>query len=311
MITKKLMKLKVPVILLRSKKAFTIQPSTSAIPTAGKLNAEERIARLPRESAVIGTVAMISQTFPLETLTDTLTWFDETASIEASSVRHWMPTRTRTFGDIHQIGTFNGKTSFATWIQQETRATLIELPFTYRLSHESIGPVRRFYPKLVSKQPEQGVMAGKAKLRGCILVNFRSDTTQVGESRRAPQERALAQRIAALFIHHGISVIVASPYAAQLPEPEAGGDAIRVQTINAIQGLESEITIISLTNRAVNEFVARPERLVVAVTRATKLTIIIGDKNKLNKRIPWFRNSDIWCPFELENVLTSNSLHLF
>ena len=311
MITKKLMKLKVPVLLLRSKKAFTIQPSINDIPTAGKMNAEERIARLPQESAVIGTVAMISQTFPLGILTDTLTWFDETASIEASSVRHWMPTRTRTFGDIHQIGTFNGKTSFATWIQQETQAITIELQFTYRLSHESIGPVRRFYPKLVSKQPEQGVIAGNVRLRGCILVNFRSDTTQVGESRRAPQERALAQRIASNFILHGISIIVASPYAAQLPEPGAGGDAIRVQTINAIQGLESEIAIISLTNRAVNEFVTRPERLVVAVTRATKLTIIIGDKNKLNKRIPWFRNSDIWCPFELENVLTSNPLRLF
>lgn len=311
MIAKKLMELRIPVLLLRSKKAYEIQPHLDQVPTAGKSNAELQIALLPEHSAIIGTVAMMVQVFSSESLVETLTWFDETASIEADMVRHWMPLRTRTFGDIHQIGTFNGKTSFATWVQQETQVTTIELPFTYRLSQESIGPVRRFYPKLVSKQPHQGVIAGKLKLRGCILVNFRSDTVQIDTSRRAPYERALAQRLAAAFIGQQISVIVTSPYSAQIPEPEADGDAIRIQTINAIQGLETDVTIVTLTNRAVNEFVTRPERLVVAVTRARKLTIIIGDKNKLNKKVPWFRNSEVWCPFDLEKLLTHNPLRLF
>jgi hypothetical protein len=215
------------------------------------------------------------------------------------------------FGDEQQLGTFSGRPSLAAVARRLPEVKHYELNRTYRLSNSSLLPLTRFYPSLTAVNPNQGIRCGELILKGCVLVNFRSDAEKCDTSVRATQEFRYIQQLARQLQSNRIDVLLASPYTAQAALPSADSEETRVHTINAIQGLECEVTIISLTNRAMTEFQLQPERLIVAISRATKATIIVGEVNRLCRSVSWFRQSPFKCPFKLLQTFKNNNIETF
>lgn len=105
------------------------------------------------------------------------------------------------------------------------------------------------------------------------------------ESRENPQEAELVVKLALALREAGVAaeaIAIISPYAAQvrLLRRLLEGTLIDVDTIDGFQGRESEAVIISLVrSNATGEigFLADVRRMNVAITRARRKLIIIGD----------------------------------
>lgn len=110
-----------------------------------------------------------------------------------------------------------------------------------------------------------------------------------GESRRNPEEAALVVRKIAALVAAGVQpaqIAVISPYAAQVRllreqlEREHTDSGIDVDTVDGFQGREREAVIISLVrsnDKGEIGFLGDTRRMNVALTRARRKLIVIGD----------------------------------
>lgn len=110
-----------------------------------------------------------------------------------------------------------------------------------------------------------------------------------GESRRNPEEAELVVRKVAALVAAGLQpaqIAVISPYAAQVRllreklEREYSEDGVDVDTVDGFQGREQEAVIISLVrsnNTGEIGFLGDTRRINVALTRARRKLIVIGD----------------------------------
>jgi ATP-dependent RNA/DNA helicase IGHMBP2 len=110
-----------------------------------------------------------------------------------------------------------------------------------------------------------------------------------GPSRRNPQEAALAARQVRALVAAGVpaaSVGVITPYAAQarLLRELLDDPAVEVDSVDGFQGREKEAIVLSLVrSNAEGEvgFLADERRMNVALTRARRLLVVVGDSATL------------------------------
>lgn len=106
-----------------------------------------------------------------------------------------------------------------------------------------------------------------------------------GESRRNPQEAELVGQQVQLLIDSGLSprdIAVITPYSAQvrLLRDKIDIEGVEIDTVDGFQGREKEAVIISLVRSNANNeigFLADTRRMNVALTRARRKLIVIGD----------------------------------
>lgn len=106
-----------------------------------------------------------------------------------------------------------------------------------------------------------------------------------GESRLNPQEASVVQRRVRQLLERGIAareIAVISPYAAQvrLLRELLSNDELEIDTVDGFQGREKEAVIISLVrsnDRGEIGFLGDIRRMNVALTRARRKLIVIGD----------------------------------
>lgn len=106
-----------------------------------------------------------------------------------------------------------------------------------------------------------------------------------------PLEVAIVGRVLAELRAAGVSarsIAVIAPYSAQVRRlaalPEAEG--VEVATVNAFQGREADAVVVSFTRSNPDGelgFLADPRRLVVALTRARKVLVLVGDGATLGR----------------------------
>lgn len=127
-------------------------------------------------------------------------------------------------------------------------------------------------------------------------AGFEDEVEPDGESRRNPQEATLVAKKVRVLLESGLSssdIAVIAPYAAQvrlLREmlPIAG---LEIDSVDGFQGREKEAVVLSLV-RSNNEgeigFLADVRRLNVALTRARRKLVVIGDSATLAV-LPFYR----------------------
>lgn len=106
-----------------------------------------------------------------------------------------------------------------------------------------------------------------------------------GESRFNPQEASVVQRRVTQLLEHGLparDIAVISPYAAQVRHLREllGVEELEIDTVDGFQGREKEAVIISLVrsnDRREIGFLGDIRRMNVALTRARRKLIVIGD----------------------------------
>ncbi len=106
-----------------------------------------------------------------------------------------------------------------------------------------------------------------------------------GESRRNPQEAELVVRQVQLLLEAGLAprdIAVISPYSAQVRflREQLDHDGLEIDTVDGFQGREKEAVVISLVRSNGNNeigFLADTRRMNVALTRARRKLIVIGD----------------------------------
>jgi superfamily I DNA and/or RNA helicase len=106
-----------------------------------------------------------------------------------------------------------------------------------------------------------------------------------GESRRNVEEAGVALRKATALLAAGVAaedIAIISPYAAQvrLLREQLGDSGVEIDTVDGFQGREKEAIIISLVrSNTAGEigFLADERRMNVALTRARRKLIVIGD----------------------------------
>ena len=110
-----------------------------------------------------------------------------------------------------------------------------------------------------------------------------------GRSRRNPREAQLVLRKIRQLQEAGLpgqAILVIAPYAAQvrLIRDQYDGSDVEVDTVDGFQGRENEAVIISLVRsneRGEIGFLADRRRMNVALTRAKRKLIVIGDSSTL------------------------------
>ena len=111
-----------------------------------------------------------------------------------------------------------------------------------------------------------------------------------GSVRNRSEARAVAAVVAAARRHAlaGASVAVITPYAGQQREIVAslGGDAsdVRVGTVDGFQGQEADVVVLSCVRTQNLGFLADERRLNVALTRARRALLVVGDADALRKK---------------------------
>ncbi|ASZ11832.1 AAA family ATPase [Chitinophaga pendula] len=135
------------------------------------------------------------------------------------------------------------------------------------------------------------------------------DEQTEGTSTTNPEEasflfRHLSQLVASLGIHYSVdsfpSIAVISPYKQQIqvlkeqlqhsPALQAYGNKISVNTIDSFQGQERDIVYISMTRSNTDNnigFLSDIRRMNVAMTRARKKLVVIGDSGTLSQ-LPFY-----------------------
>ena len=118
-----------------------------------------------------------------------------------------------------------------------------------------------------------------------------------GESRLNPEEARLLERKVEELLAAGLSareIAVIAPYAAQvrLIRESLGVPGVEVDTVDGFQGREKEAVLISLVRSNTDGeigFLADTRRMNVALTRARRKLIVIGDSATLSGH-PFYRN---------------------
>ena len=251
----------------------------------------------------IGTLGYLGERIK-KTKTLTSLWIDESSTMESRHLSDYSFDKVRVFGDVNQLGPFSGETSVAKHCTNNPEWGEIRLNLTHRLSLASILPILKFYPDLTASRPIQGIRVGGRYLEGTVLVPFETDTVNEGSSQTTVYEKRWVLKAAEAFKKAKIGTIVTSPYRGFCDQ--TGG-----KSVNQIQGLTTSVLILALTNREVNEFCCQPERLLVAVTRATKTTLVVGRIDRLKMVVPWFRHSEVAPPKQLLYDLENSDIRCF
>jgi len=110
-------------------------------------------------------------------------------------------------------------------------------------------------------------------------------------SRENPREADLVARLAADLVAAGVApadVAVISPYDDQVDriERRLGTDAVEVDTVDGFQGREKEVVLVSLVRsneRGEIGFLDEPRRFNVALTRARRKAIVVGDAHTVRR----------------------------
>lgn len=112
-----------------------------------------------------------------------------------------------------------------------------------------------------------------------------------GESRRNPQEAELVAKQVEQLLDAGLSprdIAVIAPYSAQvrLLRSQLGREGLEIDTVDGFQGREKEAVVISLVRSNENGeigFLADTRRMNVALTRARRKLIVIGDTATISR----------------------------
>ena len=250
----------------------------------------------------IGTLGHLGARLKTEYLNSL--WIDESSTMESRCLDQFEFGKIRCFGDVHQLGPFSGEKSVAERCANQQHWGQVKLNLTRRLSLASMLPILKFYPDLTSSRPVQGLRVGNRYMEGTILVPFETDTVNEGSSQTTVYERRWVARAAKALRGAHVETIVSSPY-------RGFCDQAGEKSVNQIQGLTTQVLILALTNREVNEFCCQPERLLVAITRATKITMIVGRIDRLKMRRTWFEHSEIVPPKQLLHDLENADITMF
>ncbi|MET1055398.1 MAG: AAA domain-containing protein [Pedobacter sp.] len=179
----------------------------------------------------------------------------------------------------------------------------------YRMNEKIMGyPSKVFYEDKLIAHPsvaERVLFAGDSPLAFIDTAGCGFDEKNEGTSSTNPEEAAfllkhltqLVQQLAAHYQSDGFpSIAVISPYKQQVyilkdlllnaPDLQVYADKITVNTIDSFQGQERDIVYISLT-RSNSEgtigFLSDTRRMNVAMTRAKKKLVVIGDSATLSR----------------------------
>jgi superfamily I DNA and/or RNA helicase len=120
-------------------------------------------------------------------------------------------------------------------------------------------------------------------------ANWDEEPEPDGESRRNPQEGRLVLKLAERLCTAGLKpseIAIIAPYAAQVRwlREHCGQRDIEIDTVDGFQGREKEAVLISLVrSNATGEigFLADTRRMNVAITRARRKLIVVGDSATL------------------------------
>ena len=269
---------------------------------AGENNLEEVKLEVGTQEWAIGTLGYLGARLKTEYLNSL--WVDESSTMESRCLDQFKFGKIRCFGDVHQLGPFSGEKSVAERCTNQQLWGQVNLNLTRRLSLASMLPILKFYPDLASSRPVQGLRVGNRYMEGTILVPFETDTVNEGSSQTTVYERRWVTRAAEALRKAHVETIVSSPY-------RGFCDQTGEKSVNQIQGLTTQVLILALTNREVNEFCCQPERLLVAITRATKVTLIVGRIDRLKMRRTWFEHSEIAPPKQLLHELENYNITSF
>ena len=125
---------------------------------------------------------------------------------------------------------------------------------------------------------------------------FEDEVEPDGESRRNPQEASLVAKKVRVLLESGLpsnDIAVIAPYAAQvrLLREMLPIEGLEIDSVDGFQGREKEAVVLSLV-RSNNEgeigFLADVRRLNVALTRARRKLLVIGDSATLAV-LPFYR----------------------
>ena len=133
-------------------------------------------------------------------------------------------------------------------------------------------------------------------------AGYEEEQEAEGESRRNPQEGALAVRKVHQLSAAGVAaadIAVISPYAAQVHwlRDQLNVPGLEVDSVDGFQGREKEVVIISLVRsnpRGEIGFLADVRRMNVAMTRARRKLLIIGDSATLSNH-PFYQRLLEYC----------------
>src|SRR4029453_2802435 len=120
-------------------------------------------------------------------------------------------------------------------------------------------------------------------------AGFDEELEPDGESRRNPQEADVVAKQVQLLMDAGVNprdIAVIAPYAAQvrLLREQLESEGLEIDTVDGFQGREKEAVIISLVRANANGeigFLADTRRMNVALTRARRKLIVVGDSATL------------------------------
>ena len=166
-------------------------------------------------------------------------------------------------------------------------------------------PSRHFYGGALRNAPDapresafdedKSVASGRlvVRLSAFAFLHFagaESRDDRGGSVRNRSEARAVAAVVAAARRHAraGASVAVITPYAGQQREIVAalGGDAsdVRVGTVDGFQGQEADVVVLSCVRTQNLGFLADERRLNVALTRARRALLVVGDADALRRK---------------------------
>lgn len=120
-------------------------------------------------------------------------------------------------------------------------------------------------------------------------ANWDEEMEPDGESRRNPHEGKLVLRLVNQLCELGVmasSIAVIAPYAAQVRwlREQCEHRSVEIDTVDGFQGREKEVVLISLVrSNAIGEigFLGDTRRMNVALTRARRKLIVVGDSSTL------------------------------
>ena len=120
------------------------------------------------------------------------------------------------------------------------------------------------------------------------------EESHAGGGKSNPVEAALAARLVASVLEAGdvspSNVAVLTPYSSQVDLVRREGTACRVSTVDSFQGQETDLVVFSATrSNGVGDlgFCRDPRRLCVAITRARRGLVLIGDARTLRSSHHW------------------------
>jgi hypothetical protein len=103
------------------------------------------------------------------------------------------------------------------------------------------------------------------------------------------EEKAVVNELVRDWVRPGQSVLVVSPYTAQVTTLSPGIDRlVSVRTIDGCQGIEADVVIVSFVTFRFSEsrdFVVDPRRMNVALSRAREMLFLVGDLDDLRANV--------------------------